>query len=849
MNARSIQLAQISVESLEWIWDEQEFGGPGFVEWLASEETTFWITGKPASGKSTLMNFLATSDQFQATLQRLSGHAWLILDFYFDFRAGSQMANSMEGVLRSLLFQFVKASSIAAKTVQADPAGRDLHIKHNDMGLNTLYHLVKIAVEAVSKTHRIIALLDGLDEYSGHCLQFIRMTEHLLVYGVHKICLASRPEYLLHQFLTNKPHFKMQDYNHWTIRAYVEHTLEQVSTMIELSMEPQSLIEDVVTLSEGVILWTRIAAKTLLESLLSGDTEHELRAKLQQIPTELSQVYERLLDDVGQATRLETALMLHLIRTACHRLSPRDLHCALIFLRDVNLLPSWPHQTIDDTTFLFRLRARTGSLVDIVKDRGAALDHVRHEHCDHVVLFHKTLDDYLTASNYIHRVLSTAPTPIQPDQLWLTSFAQCVLMYSLSIDDVSEIRNWAQPDYTVRSETLFQGNKRLLEMARTVFSHSTSSIDSGMALLECAIANLPTYLARIVPRTAFDSTVYKQALGSPTMILHFIMDQRRELVGLHNKFRSPSRSSCARWYDSHDDPDSVLFALSSEQRAILFAVNHDSPYIANRWLSQSETEVDEVLGQEVLRAIVRCCGSSGGTDEIDIKEFVRLTASVAQYANDEVILPLIDCISPSPQLEVLKLCAPYLAMNSGDRKLTRHLDFTWKRTTKTEGHRYNLYLPWIEVATEEHFHHLEEHCDTASMLKIIVSSGLDVNTPCCIFGPPLHSVVEDVVLSGKDRGAKLIVYAGETVKALCENGADPSVLFEGLTVQDLARKRLQEVEAHMHQHWKPKDADWNPDHPGRVLPYIIRYLDSHTFSGRDISDGKSDRTTGKDPDI
>lgn len=165
MNALSIQLAQIPIESLEWIWDSKERDGPGFLEWLTSDESTFWITGKPTSGKSALMNFLASGDHCQNMLHRHSGHTLMLLHFYFDFRAGSQMGNSMEGVLQSLLFQLVKDSSIAAKTIQENPAGRDLHIKHNDMDLNTLYYLIKTAVEAVSKSHRILALIDGLDEY------------------------------------------------------------------------------------------------------------------------------------------------------------------------------------------------------------------------------------------------------------------------------------------------------------------------------------------------------------------------------------------------------------------------------------------------------------------------------------------------------------------------------------------------------------------------------------------------------------------------------------------------------------------------------------------------------------
>lgn len=59
----SSTLSDSMLSSLNNSWDN-------FQEWLLSESNTYWISGKPGSGKSTLVKFLVTSNHTQTTLNR-----------------------------------------------------------------------------------------------------------------------------------------------------------------------------------------------------------------------------------------------------------------------------------------------------------------------------------------------------------------------------------------------------------------------------------------------------------------------------------------------------------------------------------------------------------------------------------------------------------------------------------------------------------------------------------------------------------------------------------------------------------------------------------------------------------
>lgn len=101
---KQLELTEIGTGSFGWVKDT------ALPQWLQSETTPFWISGKPGSGKSTLMRYLIDSSSTQEQLNA-NGHYWTILHFFYDYRAGTETANQPQGMLR--LF-FTAADAVCA---------------------------------------------------------------------------------------------------------------------------------------------------------------------------------------------------------------------------------------------------------------------------------------------------------------------------------------------------------------------------------------------------------------------------------------------------------------------------------------------------------------------------------------------------------------------------------------------------------------------------------------------------------------------------------------------------------------------------------------------------------------
>ena len=162
MDDRPAQIRDANPGSLNWIWDETQFAA-----WLRSEQPIFCITGKPASGKSTLMHHL-TSDPAGVTEVRrhldANGQAWKLLRFYFDYGAGGHIANTTLGMLRSFLFQLVEYSSevkvFVTRACEHRLSGNwPTHSRELESLISSAMRSADLAV---------CGFIDGLDEYTGN---------------------------------------------------------------------------------------------------------------------------------------------------------------------------------------------------------------------------------------------------------------------------------------------------------------------------------------------------------------------------------------------------------------------------------------------------------------------------------------------------------------------------------------------------------------------------------------------------------------------------------------------------------------------------------------------------------
>ena len=104
-------VAEAHNTTYEWIFREPPTGPsswPDFVGWLREGTGIYWVSGKPGSGKSTLMKYMYEDERFHDALRVRSGLAPLVIASFFAWKSGTNLEKSMEGLLRSFLYDTMK---------------------------------------------------------------------------------------------------------------------------------------------------------------------------------------------------------------------------------------------------------------------------------------------------------------------------------------------------------------------------------------------------------------------------------------------------------------------------------------------------------------------------------------------------------------------------------------------------------------------------------------------------------------------------------------------------------------------------------------------------------------------
>ncbi|KAK5313995.1 hypothetical protein LTR70_007363 [Exophiala xenobiotica] len=302
---------------VEWIWSTN------FATWLEGPKSFYWITGRPGSGKSTLMNHICASRRTLEAHQRsASGQKWTTLHFFFDFRAGQSAANSIEGMLRSLLYQLIRRVPDAIQHV--DHALYTGGVQHG--GLHGCMSNLCDALD--SSTTRVCAFIDGLDELEGSTSELLEVIHRLEDRTGLKICLASRPYPVFEGGLSRYPHLAVQDHNDESIRLYAESQWANSRLDLKATL-PRQLSDEVRDKANGVFLWARLATDELLRGFLAGTSVDELRQQLREMPAEVKEMYQRILDRLPQVLQSEAAVLLYIIVAATSRVTVQKLYAAL----------------------------------------------------------------------------------------------------------------------------------------------------------------------------------------------------------------------------------------------------------------------------------------------------------------------------------------------------------------------------------------------------------------------------------------------------------------------------------------------------------------------------------------
>lgn len=295
---------------------------------------------------------------------------WKLADFFFDFRAGSGVANNLEGLLRSLCVQIGRA----VPSVDLD-LRQISHSPGTSSDSWSFISLKKTLDELLQQLpDNLCIFVDGLDEFQGDMLELLKLLKSLPRKArgqkMLKMCLASRPEPVIASLLESQAGLKMHDYNYAGIERYLLNAVEDLEfPSIE---EPWRLDSSsrIASKAEGIFLWARFALYELVESHVAGETSDELQLRLEALPPSMNELYANILKRMGARDRDDGRLLCQLI--CC----PTTFELTIRQLKEAHAIASnhfQPSKTRDLggslERFRKRLRARTGGLVEEVPDK------------------------------------------------------------------------------------------------------------------------------------------------------------------------------------------------------------------------------------------------------------------------------------------------------------------------------------------------------------------------------------------------------------------------------------------------------------------------------------------------
>lgn len=174
-----------------------------------------------------------------------------------------------------------------------------------------LRHVLRDLFAKTADSIKFCFFIDGLDEYDGDHLEAISLMRHICSKPGVKLCISSRPLLVFEQAFEDCPKLCLQDLTVDDIRLYVQDKLYEHKRMLRLQyQEPEStkaLIKEIVEKSSGVFLWVTLVTRSLLDGLTNLDSAADLRKRLLELPPELDELFNIMLESIKPAFYLEQA--------------------------------------------------------------------------------------------------------------------------------------------------------------------------------------------------------------------------------------------------------------------------------------------------------------------------------------------------------------------------------------------------------------------------------------------------------------------------------------------------------------------------------------------------------------
>ena len=282
----STDLANILDQQTEgsccWLTDKSSFHE--WQEGYCSSPKYFWVSGEPATGKSTL-----------------AGHVIKYLKecnsdcSYFFFRHGVVGKSSIAELLCSLAWQMASTNSeIRRKLLDMQKEGASVD-KDDERSVWRTIFIARIFRTELRQPHYWV--IDGLDECTHYSALFPLMSKIEKQFPL-RVFVTSRPSLAIERSFSQEKISKVVEVmalktSLEDIRLFIKAHAQYLP--VENDVDRQDLIQQLLQKSNGNFLWTSLVVKELEETI----SEQQVHEVLESVPKEIDDLYTRILTNIS----------------------------------------------------------------------------------------------------------------------------------------------------------------------------------------------------------------------------------------------------------------------------------------------------------------------------------------------------------------------------------------------------------------------------------------------------------------------------------------------------------------------------------------------------------------------
>ncbi|KAI0111800.1 hypothetical protein F4814DRAFT_423620 [Daldinia grandis] len=308
---RHCSIKEAHKKTLSWVFDNTQArvsrlgsASDNLIRWLRNPDGIFWVSGKPGSGKSTLMKYISDHPTTIKTLSQWAYPDPVIVACHYFWSAGTSMQKSYQGLLQTLLYDIFRQLPDLIETTCTERWAKPAEAMSHELW--TLPELSRVLQRITNRRDlgvRFCFFVDGLDEYEGDHLDFCQMLRELSKSPHVKLCVSSRPWNVFEDSFGRDEARKlyMHDFTRPDIRAYVESRLQEHPRWEEVDAEAEDtswLIEEITERAAGVFLWVFLVTRELRNGLTEYDSFLDMRRRLNNIPSDLEVFFKQIIDSV-----------------------------------------------------------------------------------------------------------------------------------------------------------------------------------------------------------------------------------------------------------------------------------------------------------------------------------------------------------------------------------------------------------------------------------------------------------------------------------------------------------------------------------------------------------------------